>query len=76
MDEGAEEETIWRMEHIRWCRYHYYNRWSYAKERDNANRKHHLLVPFDELPQSEKEKDGIYDDTLRKEIEELITWQK
>ncbi|MCI6783069.1 RyR domain-containing protein [Thermoguttaceae bacterium LCP21S3_D4] len=76
LDEGAEEETIWRMEHIRWCRYHYYNRWSYAKERDNANRKHHLLVPFDELPQSEKEKDGIYDDTLRKEIEELITWQK
>ena len=54
----------------------YYNRWSYVKERDNANRKHHLLVPFDELPQSEKEKDGIYDDTLRKEIEELITWQK
>lgn len=54
----------------------YYNRWSYAKERDNANRKYHLLVPFDKLPQSEKEKDGIYDDILRKEIEELITWQK
>ncbi len=66
------EETYWRIEHIRWCRFHFINHWSYAPVRNNQMRHHPLLVPFDQLSREEQEKDGIYDSTLRKAIEELL----
>ena len=66
------EEEFWEIEHIRWSRFHFINHWTYAPERDNAARKHNLLVPFEELPLSEKEKDGIYGSITRREIDRLI----
>ena len=70
MDDDSED--AWRIEHIRWSRFYYVNHWSYAKERDNARRKHNLLVPYEELEYSEKAKDGIYSDVLRAEIDKLV----
>ena len=70
------------MEHIRWCRYHYYNGWKYApakevpvkgdpvkkvlKKKDPINRTHSLLVDFDDLSPEDKKKDSIFSDTIRK----------
>ena len=31
--------------------------WTYGEERDDANKKHPCLVPYEELPESEKEYD-------------------
>lgn len=50
------------LEHIRWCRYHYLNNWSYGtpgngKNKDVVKRIHRDLVPFVELTEEEKEKD-------------------
>lgn len=52
-----EVEMLAEMEHIRWCRYHFVNHWSYADERDNNKRQHHLLVPYMEIQEEEKQKD-------------------
>ena len=53
-----QQKTLWQIEHIRWNRYHFMNNWDYAEKRDNPNRKHHLLVPFDTLSAVEQEKDA------------------
>lgn len=55
-------ELLAELEHIRWCRYHYLNNWRYGqpengKAKDPARRLHTLLVPYNELPEAEKEKD-------------------
>lgn len=70
MDEN--DEAAWIIEHIRWSRFHFANHWSYAEKRDNSRRKHNLLVPYDKLDQKEKEKDGIYDDTIKATIHALV----
>ncbi|RKM56942.1 hypothetical protein D6856_14285 [Butyrivibrio sp. XB500-5] len=67
-----EDEDALKIEHIRWSRFHFINHWSYAEKRDNARRRHNLLVPYEQLAQSEKEKDGIYDAMIKKEIERLV----
>ena len=46
-----------RAEHNRWSMYLKTNGWSYAPERNNLDKKHPLLIPFDELPEAEKVKD-------------------
>ncbi|MBE6974007.1 MAG: hypothetical protein E7436_00725 [Ruminococcaceae bacterium] len=56
------EDALGELEHIRWCRYHFLNNWSYGipangKAKDGANRIHKLLIPYADLPESEKEKD-------------------
>ena len=62
---SCEEKTdLWHLEHIRWNRYHFMNNWDFAEKRDNANRRHHLLKPFEELPLKEQEKDGDAYETL------------
>lgn len=68
---NEDSEDAWKIEHIRWSRFHLINHWSYAKERDNSHRKHNLLIPYENLPLSEKEKDGIYDSTIKAEIDRL-----
>lgn len=49
------------LEHIRWCRYHYLNNWKYGipkngEAKDQKNRIHSLLVPYDQLAEENKEK--------------------
>ena len=69
---GLPNETLWEIEHIRWCRFHRLNHWEYAPVRDKAARKHPFLVPYEDLAQEEKEKDGFYDDRVRGMVEELL----
>lgn len=61
---GADIDMLARLEHIRWCRFHYLNFWSYGipengKNRDNEKKIHKCLCPFDELPDEDKEKDAM-----------------
>ncbi len=37
------------LEHRRWVRFHIMNNWQYAPVRNNAERQHHLIVPYDQL---------------------------
>lgn len=59
--EGAELEKLAELEHIRWMRYHYIHNWKQGKvesgTKDPENRIHADLVPYEELSESEKEKD-------------------
>lgn len=48
---------LWKIEHIRWNRYHFMNNWDYAEQRDKKRRKHHLLVRYEELSLREQSKD-------------------
>jgi RyR domain/ATPase family associated with various cellular activities (AAA) len=44
-------------EHERWMRSMLDGGWSYAPETDRDNKRHKLLIPWDELPEGEREKD-------------------
>jgi RyR domain len=44
-------------EHELWMDFLMQNGWTYSEKRDNSKRRHHLLVPFDKLPDKEKPKD-------------------
>ena len=55
-------EQLAELEHIRWCRYHYLNNWTYGipengKNKDPHRRIHTMLIPYDRLSDQEKEKD-------------------
>ena len=55
-------ELLSELEHIRWCRYHYLNNWSYGvpeggKNKDKIRRIHTDLLPYGELSEEDKEKD-------------------
>jgi hypothetical protein len=52
-----ELETLARQEHERWMRDRIADGWSYGEARDDARRLHPSLVPYDELPEDEREKD-------------------
>ena len=54
---SKQEEELMEMEHIRWCRYHFVNHWSYDKIRDNRKRNHPMLVSYKELSREEQLKD-------------------
>ena len=66
-----ESEEIRRLEHVRWCRYHFYNRWRHAAERDNARRCHPDLIPYDELTPEAQQKDEISTE-IRKALDSLF----
>ena len=53
----AKLHALWKIEHIRWDRYHFMNNWDYAEQRDKKRRKHHLLVRYEELSLEEQRKD-------------------
>jgi hypothetical protein len=54
---GKTDEELAELEHIRWCRFHWLNNWSYAPKRDNDRKKHNMLIPYAELTEEEKQKD-------------------
>ena len=53
----AETETMAAIEHIRWSWDKRLNGWIYGNVKDNSNKIHPGLIPFQELSESEKEKD-------------------
>ena len=55
-------ELLGKLEHIRWCRYHFLNNWTcgdpgQGNRKDPARKIHRDLVPWAELDRGEKEKD-------------------
>ena len=60
--DDEQKELLSELEHIRWCRYHYLNNWSYGipengKAKDAEKKIHMDLRPYCELTEEEKEKD-------------------
>lgn len=54
--------------HEVWSRNRISEGWTYGPERDDANRRHPCLVPYEELPENEKE----YDRATSQETLKLI----
>ncbi len=75
-DHLAGDKEIGMLEHLRWCRFHFYNHWTYdpelrdqEKKKDTDRKKHGLLtmdIPPEELP-----KDLVYNDFIREELRKL-----
>ena len=53
----ADIEQLARMQHDRWMRDKIRDGWRYGPKRDDAARIHPLLVSWEELPESERDKD-------------------
>lgn len=53
----AEVEALAIREHDRWCRERTDAGWTFGKVRDDAAKRHSDLVPWEDLPDSEREKD-------------------
>ncbi|HIO56071.1 MAG TPA: hypothetical protein EYN31_03385 [Candidatus Marinimicrobia bacterium] len=51
------KDTLARMEHERWRADKWFNDWEYGEPRDNDNKKHPDLLPFDELGGDAQKKD-------------------
>jgi len=52
-----EIETMARVEHIRWSWEKRLNGWTFSKTKDDIKKTHPSLIPYEELSESEKEKD-------------------
>jgi serine phosphatase RsbU (regulator of sigma subunit) len=52
-----EIETMARVEHLRWSWEKRLNGWTYGTIKDSIKRKHPSLIPYEQLSESEKEKD-------------------
>lgn len=55
-------DNLCRLEHIRWCRFHYLNNWNYGvaengKNKDTNKRIHKDLIDYDQLTEAEKDRD-------------------
>ncbi|MBV9643200.1 MAG: hypothetical protein JO334_06475 [Verrucomicrobia bacterium] len=57
-----EIEDLARREHERWMNERTRNGWIYGSSKDSSRKHHHLLVPWNQLPEQEREKDR---DTVR-----------
>ena len=71
-EDGVDRDTLCRLEHLRWCRYLYYNRWTFGDSKDEKRRTHPLLIPYDDLSLEDRDKVGINNAVLRQRIEELM----
>jgi hypothetical protein len=54
---GDDLEMLAEAEHVRWMESLLKDDWTLAPKTDEANKKHECLVPWNELPEGEKEKD-------------------
>ncbi|MBN2088150.1 NAD-binding protein, partial [candidate division KSB1 bacterium] len=52
-----EIEILAKMEHNRWKAERLLKGWTYAPERDDVNKKHPCIVPWEDLPEDERDKD-------------------
>ena len=57
-----------RIEHDRWVRFHAMYNWRYAPTRNNAQRLHPLMVPFDDLTLADQAKDDYAWELIRSMI--------
>ena len=60
--ESSLEDQLCRLEHIKWCRFHFLNGWKPGipedgRAKDSKARIHRSLIPYDELTADEKKKD-------------------
>jgi serine phosphatase RsbU (regulator of sigma subunit) len=55
--DDVEIETMAKVEHLRWSWDRRLNGWTYGKVKDPGEKRHPSLVPYDELSETEKEKD-------------------
>lgn len=71
---SAEIEQLSRLEHERWMTEKQNDGWRYGTERNDAEKLHPSIMPYDQLSETEKEKDR---DTIRQipEILSLIDFQ-
>jgi hypothetical protein len=63
-----ERDMCRRLEHDRWMRFYLMYNWIYDPVRDNRRRRHHLLVPFEELDEKERIKDDSAWQVLNEDI--------
>jgi RyR domain len=54
---AREVETLARLEHARWLIDRQLAGWTFGQIRDNELKRHPMIIPFNELPEEEKEKD-------------------
>ena len=60
-----------KLEHERWMRFYILNNWKYGPERNNAEKIHPLLVPFEDLTPEEQAKDDFAWELLKEVAERL-----
>lgn len=66
------KESLYRMEHLRWCAEHQIVGYRKSEIKDKMFKTHHLLVPYNDLPDEDKDKDKDKEVVEnRKLIEEL-----
>ena len=56
-DNAIPIELLCKLEHIRWCRFHYLQNWKYGPVKCAEKQTHPLLIPYKDLPVTEKNKD-------------------
>jgi hypothetical protein len=56
----AHVERLAQAEHLGWWAERRANGWTYAKDRDNASKRHHLLVGWSALSQTDQDKDRSF----------------
>lgn len=62
LPDSVSDEDAARLEHIRWCRFHFLNYWRKSEPdspKNAALRLHPDLIAYDDLPEKEREKDMI-----------------
>lgn len=55
--DGISKGDLNKLEHIRWCRFHYLQNWKYGTKKDFNQKTHPCLVSFEKLSIEEKKKD-------------------
>lgn len=68
-----DDDSLAGLEHIRWCRFHYLNYWTYGEPRDGSNkdsvkRIHKCLRPYQELSEEDKDKDRAVVEAARRRV--------
>lgn len=72
VESKGEKAVLYRkLEHERWARFHVLNNWKYGPVRNNAEKIHPLLVPFEELSPEEQAKDDFAWELLKDVAEQL-----
>ena len=65
------EKIIGKLEHIRWCRFHFYNHWSYdpslGDKKDPVHRRHGLLGK--EVKEGQEGKDSVFNKIIRDRLQ-------